>query len=154
MKRLILVWALMAALLGACTTYRDTSRQKLETLPQRYSQFDLMLAWQTTVVGGNTFVEGAVKNQRYAYMYGLEIWVAVLDTAGKVVARSVSFVIPSQLGMDETAEFSLKLPVAAAPGTRLRFTYKYFGSDGGDRHGSGEGGMNWMQSFDTVVPAR
>ena len=85
-------------------------------------------------------------------MYDLEIWVTALDSAGKEVARSVSFVIPSQLDLDKSAEFSLKLPVAAPPGTRLRFLYKYRGSDGGD-HG-GESAIPWMQSFETVVPAR
>ncbi|OGU07797.1 MAG: hypothetical protein A2075_19320 [Geobacteraceae bacterium GWC2_58_44] len=147
--------ALMVVFIGGCSTYPDISRQRLETLPQRYSQFDLVLAWETKVVGDQTLVEGAAKNVRYAYMYDLEIWVAVMDAAGKVVARSMTFVIPSQLSMDEITEFGLKLPVAVAPGTRLRFTYKYRSNDGGDGDLFGGGlhsGMNWMQSFDAVVP--
>ena len=153
MARRVLVAAMMSLLLAGCTGYRDTSRQKLETLNQRYSQFDLMLAWETKVEGGKTVVDGAVKNLRYAYMHDLEIWVAVLDPAGKVVARSVSYLIPSQLSMDETAEFGLTLPVAVTPGTRLRFTYLYQGSDGdGGPEIGGGGGVRWMQSFDAVVP--
>jgi hypothetical protein len=150
----ILILAMTAALLGACTTYHDASRQRLETLSQRYSQFDLVLAWETRVEGGQTLVDGAVKNVRYTYMYDLEIWVAVLDPAGRVVARSVSYVIPYQLPMDDTAGFSLKLPIAVTPGTRLRFTYKYRGSDPGGGHESGGGDTDWMQSFDAIVPAR
>ena len=156
MIRRLCMLVLTAALLGACaTTYHDTSRERLETLTQRYSQFDLVLAWETKVVGGNTVVDGVVKNVRYAAMYDLEIWVAVLDPAGKAMARSVSFVIPRQLNLDESAEFGLKLPVAVAPGTKLRFTYRYRGSEGGEGFGGGlERGPNWMQSFDAVVPQR
>jgi hypothetical protein len=154
MLRLAVLLAVITALLGGCATYPDPTRARLETLPQHYSQFDLRLAWEIKSVGDKTIVDGVAKNMRYAYMYDLEIWVAVLNDAGKVTARSVSFIIPRQLNLDEAAEFSLKLPVAAPAGTRLRFTYQYRGSDGGDRHKFGEGGTPWMQSFETVVPAR
>jgi hypothetical protein len=58
------------------------------------------------------------------------------------------------LNLDDSAEFSLKLPVPVAPGTKLRFTYKYRPSEGGGRPGGLEAGTPWMQSFETVVPAR
>lgn len=155
MVRRILILAMTAALVGGCSTYRDTSRQRLESMPQHYSNFDLQLAWDTNVVGGDTLIEGAVKNLRYAYMYELEIRVAVLDPAGKVAERSVSMVIPRRLNLDESAEFSLNLPVAVTPGTKLRFTYRYRGSDGGGGgHDSGIGDVEWWQSFDAVVPAK
>jgi len=155
MLRRTLMLIIVSGLLGACATYPDTNRQRLETLPQRYSQFDLILAWETRVGDGNTIVDGVVRNVRYHVMYDLEIWVSVLDPAGKVTARSMSFIIPTQLNMDETAPFTVKLPVAVQPGTKLRFTYKYRGSDGGDGFASGLGrGTDWMQSFETVVPAR
>ena len=146
--------AMIAALLGSCSGYHDRSRALLETLPQHYSQFDLHLAWESRVLGGATLVDGAVKNVRWEYMYDLEIWVAVLDAAGKVAARSVSYLIPRQLNLDDSAEFTLKLPVAAPPGTKLRFTYQYRGSDGGVRSRLGGDGTTWFQSFETVVPAR
>ena len=153
MLRLTVVLSVCVALLCSCATYHDTSRQRLETLPHHYSQFDVHLAWESRVAGGETLVDGVAKNVRYAYMYNLEIWVAVLDARGKSVARSVSYIIPRQLDLDETAEFSLKLPVPAPPGTKLRFTYRYRGSDGGggERHEHGDGGVPWMQSFETVV---
>ena len=154
MIRFMILLVLTAALLGACSTYRDTTRQRLETLPQHYSQFDLQLGWETKVAGGHTVVDGVAKNVRYAFMFNLEIWVALLDDAGKVVARSVSYVIPRQLDQDDSAEFSLKLPVTAPPGARLRFTYRYRGSDGGGDHRIGDGGTTWTQSFETEVPAR
>jgi hypothetical protein len=151
---LTILVSMTAALLGSCASYPNTTKIRLETLPQHYSQFDVRLAWETKTAGNQTVVDGVAKNVRYAYMYDLEIWVAVLNNAGKVVARSVSFVIPRQLNQDEAAEFSLKLPVAAPPGTRLRFTYQYRGSDGGDSRGFGEGGTPWMQSFESVVSDR
>jgi len=153
MVRLAALLALIAALLGACATYHDTSRQRFAALPQHYSQFDLQLAWEIKPAGGDTVVDGVAKNVRYAYMYDLEIWVAILDARGKVAARSVSFIIPRQLEQDDSAAFSLQLPVAAPPGTKLRFTYQYRGSDGGDGERSGGGLVPWMQSFETEVPA-
>jgi len=148
--RRILILVMMSALLGACATYPDIDQQRLETLPQRYSQFDLTLAWETRVAEGKTIIDGVVKNVRYHLMHDLEVWVSVLDPAGKVVEQSMTFIIPLQLGMDETAPFTVKLPYAVAPGTRLRFTYKYRGDDGGDGFTSGQ----WIQSFDALVPAR
>jgi len=154
MVRIIIMLALSAALLGACSTYHDNSRELLQTLPHHYSQFDLQLAWETRTAGGETLVDGVVKNVRWAYMYDLEIWVAALGTGGKAVARSVSYIIPRQLNQDETAPFSLKLPIATPPGTKLRFTYQYRGSDGGDERRLGDGGTRWTQSFEAVVPAK
>jgi hypothetical protein len=151
----VLVVAAALTLSAGCSSYRDTSRQRMQALPQHYSQFDLRMGWATRAANGKTVVEGVVKNVRYAVMYDLEVWVAVLDAAGKVRVRSVSFVIPRQLNLDETAEFSLKLPVVVEPGTRLRFTYRYRGSEGGEGVGGGlERGTNWMQSFETVVPPK
>jgi len=142
---------LIAAFLGACATYHDTSSQRLPALPQHYSQFDVQMGWETRPIGEHTVVDGVVKNVRYAYMYDLEVWVAVLDSKGKELARSVSFIIPQQLYLNQTAPFSVKLPVSAPSGTRLRFTYEYLGSDGGDNH-LGGGGARWVQSFQAVVP--
>lgn len=124
----------------------DVNREKLAGLPQHYSQFDMTLAWEVKAAGQETIVEGVLKNLRYAFMEGIEIWIAVVDAAGKAGARSVCYVIPNRLRQDEVAPFCLKLPILVEAGTRLQFTYKYQGSDGG------EGGVNWMQSFESAVP--
>lgn len=149
---------LMALLLGACATTpaADTSLMRMASLPQHYTQFDLQLAWETKAVGGHTVVEGVVRNVRWTYLYDLEIWVAALDGNGKVATRSVSYVIPRQLNLDERAPFAVRLPIALAPGTPLRFTYRYRGSDGGGGDGDrrGDGGTTWSQSFESTVPAR
>lgn len=155
MTRLILIMLVAAVVTGGCANYPDPRQQRMDAMTQHYAQFDVVMAWDTKVAGGKTVIDGVVKNVRYAYMYDLEIWVAVLDEAGKVKARSVSYIIPRRLDMDEAADFSLKLPMAAAPGTRLRFTYRYRGSEGGEgSEGGVERGPNWMQSFETRVPAQ
>ena len=126
--------------------------EQFRALPQHYSQFDLKLAWQVKKEPGRTVVEGIAKNVRFAFMYDLEIWVTALDRHGKAQARSMSFIIPHRLDLDQSAPFTVKLP-EQAPGTRLRITYRYRGSDGGDDEGFfGEGGIPWSQTFDTVVP--
>jgi len=140
-------------LLGGCATYREAA-SPLDAKSQRYAQFDLQLGWDVKVFDGSTVISGVVKNVRYRYMLDLEIWAEALDPSGKVTARAVSFVIPRQLEEDQSAEFNLKLPVAVAPGSRLRFTYKYQGNDGAGGDGGGGGGINWWQSFDAVVPPR
>lgn len=150
MKRTICMVILTISLLAGCATYPDTDRVRLESLPQRYSQFDLVMGWETRVQSGETVLDGVVRNVRYYMMRDLEIWVALLDERGKVVARGMTFIIPSDLGMDKSAPFTVKLKVAVNPGDRLRFTYKYRGSDGGNGR---ERGVDWMQSFESVVPA-
>lgn len=152
MRRLTAVLLLFGALLGACASHPDYRAQRLVELPQHYKQFDAILGWEVLPADGSTIVQGVVKNVRYFQMRNLEIWVAKLDAKGKVVARGMTFILPSELGLDQSADFSVKIPAAVTAGDRLRFTYKYFGSDGNGVFGNG--GTNWMQSFETVVPAR
>jgi hypothetical protein len=150
MKRLIgTLFVTLAIFLGACASSPDLNRERLESLPQHYAQFDVALAWQVTSAGSQTSISGELKSLRYQYMEDLEVWVALLDAAGKPVARSVSYVIPQQVKIGEIVPFSLTLPVPAPPGSRLRFTYNYTGSDGGDD----KGGYR-TQSFEALVPAR
>ena len=154
----ILFLTLMALVFTSCALYQP-ARLRLENMPQKYQQFDLVLGWDARGVGNQTVIEGVVKNVRYGHMYDLEIWVYVLDADGKVASHAMTFVIPSQLTMDETTEFEIKVPMEVAPGTKLRFTYKYKSDDGGgsDDNFFGIGtirGFDWMQSFDAVMPAR
>ena len=121
--------------LGGCAAYPDVNRDRLESLPQHYVQFDVDLAWQVKSVGSQTLVTGELKNLRFQFMDDIEVWVAALDAAGKQRARSVSFIAPHELRKGEIAPFSLTLPVAVAQGSTLRFTYNYTGSDGGDDKG-------------------
>ena len=143
---------LAAIILAGCATYPNIDRERLESFPQHYSQFDLKMAWGVKPVGNESFVDGLVQNIRYTYMEGVEVWVAVVEASGKSGKPSVSYIIPNQLKQDEIAPFSVILPVRVEPGTRLLFTYKYRGNDDGGSDGGGSG--NWMQSFETVVPSK
>lgn len=153
MRRVATIFLMLSALLSACASYPDYRQQRLESLPQHYKQFDLLMGWEVGAADGTTVVQGVVKNVRYFMMRDLEIWVAQLDSKGKVAARGMTFIIPTDLRLDQSADFAIKIPAAVAAGDRLRFTYKYWGSDGGSGV-RGDGGTNWMQSFETVVPAR
>jgi hypothetical protein len=137
--------------LGGCASYPDVNRERLESLPQHYRQFDALLAWEVRGAGSGTVIDGVFKNVRYDAMDNVEVWVAALDPAGKTRASSVAFVIPRQLRRDEIAPFSVMLPVPVLPGQKLHFTYKYQGRDGGGSDGGGDA-VNWMQSFDAEVP--
>jgi hypothetical protein len=152
MVRHLGILAVLAIFLGGCASYPDTNRERLQSLPQRYTQFDVDMAWEVRSVDSQTVVDGVLKNDRYAVMSDIEVWVSVFDASGKLKARSVSFIVPRELRRDEIAPFSLKLPVRAVPGTKIRFTYKYIGSDGGTPVGGSGGAEQWMQSFDVEVP--
>ena len=152
MFRYLAVLLLMVMCIGGCAVYPDLNQVRLESLPQRYEKFDAVLAWEVRDAGPGMIIDGEFKNVRYAYMEDVEVWVVLLDPAGKRVARGVGYVIPQLLPRDEVAPFTVKLPVRALPGTKLQFTYKYKGLEGGSDGGGFVG--PWMQSFDVVVPAR
>jgi hypothetical protein len=148
-KYLFTLVALVLALSG-CAANRAVVRP-LDSYAQHYVQFDATLAWDVRGDASRTVVDGVFLNTRYDEMDNVEVWVAALDGSGKTMARAASFIIPHQLRQDEPAPFTVKLPVAAAPGTKLHFTYKYLALEaGGDDGGGGVG--NWMQSFDSKIP--
>jgi hypothetical protein len=146
-KHLLFV-ILTLAFLGSCAAYRDVYREQLASLPQRYSQFDMRLAWSIKVVGTETLIDGVLENIRYPQMGDIEVWVSARDAGGSIIARSVSYIIPRDLRRDEVAPFSLRLPVAAEPGAKLLFTYRYHA------HEDVEDGTTWLQSFEAEVPGK
>lgn len=146
MVRRFLLSILFVLSLAGCVVYPDLNRQRLASLPEHYANFDMALAWETRPAGSATEIDGVLKNRRYQRMVEIEVWVSILDASGKVVARSVSYVIPRVLQLDEVAPFSLTVPAPAPPGTRLLFTYRYYTHDD-------DNGLEWMQSFDAIVPS-
>ena len=143
------ILVLLLISLGACATHPDLALQRLESLPQHYSQFDVDLAWEVRSAGSQAEVDGELRNLRYQFMDDIEVWVALLDAEGKQVARSVSYLSPHELRQNEIAAFQLTLPAAAPVGSKLRFTYNYTATDGGDSKGEYR-----TQSFTAVVPNR
>jgi len=119
---------------------------RMAELPLHHELFDLKLAWKVRYVGSETVIEGGVQNLRWAHLEAAEIWVAAFDAQGDRLAREACYLVPHQLRQGEMAPFEVRLPLVLAPGTRLEFSYRYRGSDGGD------GGTTWNQSFESVVP--
>lgn len=151
MWRKSLVLMVVVLLMGGFTTLSDQLKEQLKTSSQHYSQFDVNMGWDVKVENGNTVINGVIQNTRYATMEDIEIWVSSLDDSGKIVSRSVCYVIPRVLERDNIAPFGIKLPTMVTPGTKLLFTYKYNGFDGG---GADDGGVSWMQSFESIVSPR
>lgn len=143
------VFTIILALLAAgCATvpYRNDSLEKLQTLPQQYEQFDAKLAWDISTDVDTTVINGVIKNIRYFEMNDLEIQVALLGANGREGHRDTYFI--AGLKENEAAPFILKLP-AVAPGSTLRFRYRYMGYEGGGNSGGDSG---WRQSFDWNRP--
>lgn len=149
MKNVRGVLVLLIALLAGCAGTGQLNRTQIESLPYHYRQFDVDLGYQISSLGSQTLVDGALKSLRYQYMDDIEVWVAALDQTGRPVAKGVSYLVPHELRIGEVAAFSVKLPVVVLPGSKLRFTYRYSASDGGDAKGEER-----LQSFDAVVPTR
>lgn len=145
-SRYLSILLLLLLMLTGCATYRSDKADRMQVLPQHYSQFDLKMAWEVRTVDGSTVIDGLVKNIRYYEMDELEIRVLSLDTEGRTVHRAADFVYT--LKENEIAQFTLKVP-RLAPGSRLRFMYSYIGNDGG---GDSGGAMSWRQSFESLVP--
>jgi len=144
-RHLILPAALIISLAG-CASYPNLDRQRLESLPNHYVQFDAVLAWQISSAGGRILIDGEFQNVRYDYMEEVEIWVAALDPAGRTLARTADFPLGMPLKRDHILPFSVSLPSSAAQASKLRFTYKYRLRGGNDLAGAGN--MPWRQSFE------
>jgi len=145
-KSLVLMSALLV--LGGFSSLPDQLKEQLKTSPQHYSQFDVNMGWDVKAGKGGTIISGVIQNIRYATMEDIEIWVSSVDANGKTVSRSVDYVIPRRLERGDLSPFNVTLPTAATPAAKLVFTYKYVGFDGG---GSDDGGISWMQSFESGV---
>jgi hypothetical protein len=61
----------MAGFFSGWGSSGDGLRERFATLPERYTQYDLVLAWETKSLGARTVIDGVVKNVRYAYLDGL-----------------------------------------------------------------------------------
>lgn len=146
MSRKILIITILV-LFGGCSSYRNIYQERTDAYSHHYSNFDLKIDWDIKVTDAGAAINGVVKNVRYFEMTGVEIWVSLLDSSGKTLGRSSSFIIPRSLRRDEIAPFSLTVPVRAMVGTKLNFTYRYRSHEGDND------GNFWMQSFEVEVPS-
>jgi hypothetical protein len=145
MIRMIAGLLLVSIMCGCASTSQDTlRREQFEQLPNKYSQFDFKLAWSTRITDTGVTVDGLIWNLRWQHAESLEVWVALLDPEGQVLAKEAGLVIPNPLNINEVSNFSVKLPLKPLTGSKLRFTYSYYGVD------DQESSTFWMQSFETV----
>ena len=136
------------AVLAGFGSVSDQMKSRMAQMPQHYSQFDVKIGWAVT--GGNsaTTINGIIENVRYATMEDIEVWASLVDAKGKLIARSVNYIIPNRLDRDDFAPFTIILPAVAPTDAKLIFTYKYVGSDGG---GHDADATSWMQSFESKL---
>lgn len=142
-KILLLLLPMLFIWISGCSSVSGHLREQMSGLPGQYASFDLKLGWEVKKVGDQLFVDGIVKNVRYAYVEDLEIWVSPKDRNGNSLAPPASDFIQGNLRLDDYAGFSLKLPATTTPVATLVFTYRYTGLDGGEDGG----GIPWMNSF-------
>lgn len=136
---------LMSVLSGCASTSLDTlRREQFAQQPNKYSQFDFKLAWDSKITDTGITIDGLIWSLRWQHAESLEVWVSVLDSDGKVLAKEVGLVIPSPLNINEVSTFSVKLPIKPPSGAKLRFTYSYYGVD------DQESSTFWLQSFETT----
>ena len=151
MSRLLYVLVVLMSL-GGCASFHGGAQQRMDTFPEHYVQFDAALSWQVRRFGPDLVIDGLFKNLRYDNMNNVEVWVAVIDPAGKTTARSVGLLLPSAIPLNGTAPFTVTLSTKPAPGSKLRFSYRYAALSGAGPEGGGDTGF-WMQSFDANIPA-
>lgn len=128
----LMVIAVTALLLASCHGYAQP-RFDPASYPRTYKQFDLTLSWRVDRAATAYTVEGFARNTRYVSMHDLEITGTLLDGAGKKLSEATFFFFPHQLSMDETAPFTLNLPLAQGEKPeKLRLFYRYQAAEGGD----------------------
>lgn len=146
MKRAVIALVLSVVVFAAgCATTAPAAKDPFSAFPEKYSQFDMKLAWKTTVSEDGVLVSGVIRNTRWLFAEGLAVWVAVVGPDGKVAATDGTLIFPSTLNRGDDANFAVRLPLRPQPGSHLTFTYRYNGVD------DIEGSAAWIQSFDAKL---
>ena len=128
----LMVIAVTGLLLASCHGYTQT-RFDPAHYPRTYKQYDLTLSWRVDRAATAYTVEGFARNTRFVSMHDLEITGTLLDGAGKTLSEATFFFFPNQLPLDETAPFTLNLPLAQGETPeKLRLFYRYQATEGDD----------------------
>jgi hypothetical protein len=139
--RWVLMMVMMTALAG-CAAWNAERPNPVAGLPYHHSDFDLKVAWKTSLTDEGLVVEGLIKNVRYAYMRDLDVTVALLDREKRVLAEHGELLVPVSLYIDYDQPFSVVLRDARpAPGDLLRFRITYRAVEGADSI------FNWLSIF-------
>lgn len=124
MRAYTLTLALFALTLAGCTTPALVAPQP-QSYPNMVSYYDLAISWGITRDGGVT-INGAVNNRSYYYLRDLELTATLLGPGGTPLGEKTFFFFPNQLALDETAPFTLAVPLKEGPvPEKIRFLYRY-----------------------------
>lgn len=127
--------AVLFAMVAGCATVG------WQPLPDRtyrnsYAFYDLKISWETIRDNTAVTISGILKNQSYYYLREPELTATLLDAEGNFVADGTFFFFPNQLALDETAPFTIRIPLGQEQALdRIQFTYRYRLAEEG-RHGS------------------
>lgn len=120
--------ALIAAslfLLAACHGY-VAPRDLLENCPNIRKSYDLTLCWKIARSAAGFTITGYAVNTRFSYIEGLELTATILDEQGRTLGEATNFFIPNLIAMDDTAPYSMAVPLRAEEKpARIKFFYRY-----------------------------
>ncbi len=96
------------------------------TMPYGHKVYDLHFAWDAKRQGDELMLQGALKNVMYPAVQDLDITFELKDSSGSTIRKAHSYVIPSSINMDDTANFDIKISLkGASPDAYINFIYFY-----------------------------
>lgn len=146
MKTRILIPVMMSLLCLPGCALNGYQGVRAEEYPAVRQIFDLTFGWKKALDERGMTIEGYARNTRYFIVKDLELRVSLVAGDGREKVRETFLFVPSELREGERAPFSVTLRERPRAGDRLRFTYSYRFSEGGDRSDGNGGG--WMNSFE------
>lgn len=148
MRAFLLMLVLFAVTLAGCAT-PALMAPKHQNYPNMVSYYDLAISWDITRDGGIT-INGAVNNRSYYYLRDLELTATLLGPGGTSLGEKTFFFFPNQLSLDETAPFTLAIPLkeGAAP-EKIRFLYRYRHAEEQEKRAT-----PYFQSFEVPLEGR
>lgn len=134
---------LLPIIFCSCAAIPPAGPDPFQTLPYRHKSYDLDFVWDAKRQGEMLMLQGALRNSKYPVINDLDITFELKDKEGKTIRKAHTYVIPSSIEMDDTANFDIKISLKNAPeGGYINFIYFYTSSE------PGRGGiMNQLGSF-------
>ncbi len=139
----VILLSFLLLVLAACVNLPPAGPDPFKTLPYGHKAYDLHFVWDAKRQGEELMLNGALRNSKYPAIDDLDITFELKDPAGNTIRKAHTYVIPSSIGIDDTANFDIKISLKGAPeGSYINFIYFYTSSE------PGRGGMmNQLGSF-------
>lgn len=134
---------MLLVMLAACAAIPPAGPDPFTTLPYGYNGHDLKFAWNAQRQGDMLLLQGALKNMRYPSIEDLDITFELKSPSGDTIRKAHTYVIPSSINQDDTANFDIKISLKNAPeGSYINFIYFFTSWE------TGRGGMmNQLKTF-------